>query len=207
MTEYLAQVEHQRDQARRDLRSAENELAKLRALPAQLAAAKTELAALHQGEELYDDDLYAPTPGQWIWRWNRATPEERLEIATNRLDLLERLHRCVNGMHEQRIAEYDEHRQAARIRAEKAEATKAAVERINTHQMLRIGQLADVEDRLHEAEARIAAVRALHRDDYGLCMACSNSHGVPWPCPTATALDGPADARQTTPSTPTETSR
>lgn len=42
---------------------------------------EAELAALHQGEEPYDDESMVPTPAQWIWRWNRATPEERLFIA------------------------------------------------------------------------------------------------------------------------------
>ncbi len=42
-------------------------------------------------------------------------------------------------------------------------------------------------------ETRIAAVRTLHHDDFGLCSACTGSHGVPSPCPTMAALDGPAD--------------
>lgn len=41
---------------------------------------RAELAALYEGEEPYDDDRLIPTPGQWIWRWNRATPAERLDV-------------------------------------------------------------------------------------------------------------------------------
>lgn len=33
------------------------------------------------GEDPYTDDRTVPTPGQWIWLWNRATREERLERA------------------------------------------------------------------------------------------------------------------------------
>lgn len=56
------------------------------------------------------------------------------------------------------------------------------------------GQLKDMTVRAEQAEAQVAAVRALHHDDYGLCHACTNSHGVPWPCPTITAIDSPAGA-------------
>jgi len=51
------------------------------------------------------------------------------------------------------------------------------------------GQLKDMTTRAEEAEAKLAAVRALHHDDYGLCHACTNSHGIPWPCLTITAID------------------
>jgi len=53
------------------------------------------------------------------------------------------------------------------------------------------GQLKDMTVRAEQAEATIAAVRALHHDDYGLCHACTTSHGIPWPCPTITAIDSP----------------
>ncbi|PBC71548.1 hypothetical protein BX265_6158 [Streptomyces sp. TLI_235] len=86
---------------------------------AKVAGLESALAALHEGEEPYEDERVAPNPGQWIWNWNRSTPAERLSMAAHRLDLLERFHRCVNGMHEWRIAEYDEHRQVERARAER----------------------------------------------------------------------------------------
>ncbi len=49
------------------------------------------LSALQEGEGPYDDERLIPTPGQWIWLWNRATPAERLEKV-----------RYIQGMREQR---------------------------------------------------------------------------------------------------------
>ncbi|MFI2761426.1 hypothetical protein ACH5A3_21530 [Streptomyces echinatus] len=40
------------------------------------------------------------------------------------------------------------------------------------------------------ADAAIARVRALHRQESGLCAHCTGEYGVPYPCPTITALDG-----------------
>ncbi|MGY5048269.1 hypothetical protein ACWDE0_21955 [Streptomyces sp. 900105755] len=40
------------------------------------------------------------------------------------------------------------------------------------------------------AEAAIARVRALHREEYGCCAECTHESGVLWPCPTIRALDG-----------------
>ena len=40
-----------------------------------------ELDRLRAGEEPGWDPLTEPTPGQWIARWNRATPQERLRVA------------------------------------------------------------------------------------------------------------------------------
>jgi hypothetical protein len=48
---------------------------------AWLRAAEAALTAIHEGEEPYEDKRVVPTPGQWIWRWNRATAEERLQRA------------------------------------------------------------------------------------------------------------------------------
>lgn len=39
------------------------------------------------------------------------------------------------------------------------------------------------------AEAAIARVRALHREEYGSCAECTHEYGVPFPCPTVRALD------------------
>lgn len=44
-------------------------------------ALEQELAALHQGEEPPAEHAVSATAGQWLWRWNRATPEERLAAA------------------------------------------------------------------------------------------------------------------------------
>lgn len=38
-------------------------------------------ADLLAGEEPYTDDRTVPTPGQWIWLWNRSTSAERLARA------------------------------------------------------------------------------------------------------------------------------
>lgn len=45
-----------------------------------------------------------------------------------------------------------------------------------------------------QAESAIERVRALHRDEYGLCSECTDARGVPWPCATVRALKVPADA-------------
>lgn len=58
-------------------------------------------------------------------------------------------------------------------------------------------QLADAQAELAAAEARIAAVRALHHPSMSGrdCESCCDYSGdpLPWPCPTITALDGPAE--------------
>lgn len=79
---------------------------------AQLEQARTELAQLHQGEEEYTDDRLVPTPGQWIWSWNRETPAGRLSLAAYRLELLERANRCTWEMHATQVAELYELRQS-----------------------------------------------------------------------------------------------
>lgn len=111
MSAYQDQLKHQLEQAQRDLRAAENELAQLRPLPAQLASAKAELAALHQGEEPYEDERVAATAAQWIWLWNRATPERRLEAAEQVRSQSAAVDRCRLGLHEHRLAELHELRQ------------------------------------------------------------------------------------------------
>lgn len=40
------------------------------------------------------------------------------------------------------------------------------------------------------AEAAIARVQALHREEYGSCAECTHEYGVPSPCPTIRALYG-----------------
>jgi hypothetical protein len=91
----LAQHVRERDA---QLRAAEVELGQRRTqvaqLTEQLAAVRAELALLHQGEEPYDDDRIVPTPGQWIWKWNRATPAERLARAGAALDHAEHNFAC-----------------------------------------------------------------------------------------------------------------
>jgi hypothetical protein len=57
----------------------------------QLALAQARIAELHEGEEPYDDERIVPSPSQWLWQWNRATPEKRLAKAAQVLVLHDRL--------------------------------------------------------------------------------------------------------------------
>ena len=56
-----------------------------------------------------------------------------------------------------------------------------------------VGTLPDLLDQLDAAEARLAAVRELHRPvgRFGYCATCAYAI---YPCPTVRALDGRADA-------------
>lgn len=55
--------------------------------------------------------------------------------------------------------------------------------------------LAALCDRLDAAEAKLAAVRRLHRPDgWGGCRECSVDRQWPYPCPTIIALNGGPDA-------------
>jgi hypothetical protein len=64
-------------------------IAELNALTASRLQAEAErdnaraaLALLHEGEEPRLDDRVVASPAQWIWLWNRATPADRLAVAT-----------------------------------------------------------------------------------------------------------------------------
>lgn len=48
---------------------------------ATAVALEQELAALHEGEEPHEHENTEATPAQWIWLWNRATPQERCALA------------------------------------------------------------------------------------------------------------------------------
>lgn len=50
------------------------------------AAQEAEVVALTAGAQRYDDESVAPTPGQWIMLFNRATKEQRLAMAAQVLD-------------------------------------------------------------------------------------------------------------------------
>jgi hypothetical protein len=135
-------------------RSIEHDQASKARWRARAEKAEAALAALHEGEEPHLDERTVPTPGQWIWQWNQATTEERLDVVGKILNDADHHYGCFMN---------------------------------------------NWPDRARDAEARIAVVRALHHDDSGLCAACTSSHGVPWPCPTVAALDGPADTPAATP--------
>ncbi|NUP23451.1 MAG: hypothetical protein HOZ81_46835 [Streptomyces sp.] len=61
---------------------------------AKVAALEAELAALRRGEEPYEDERIVPTPAQWIWAWNRATPERRLQAAEKTIADADHNYRC-----------------------------------------------------------------------------------------------------------------
>jgi hypothetical protein len=62
------------------------------------------LERLRVGEETVTDERIEPTPGQWIWHWNRATPEKRLSMASQILDGMKRSNDCLMADHEARLA-------------------------------------------------------------------------------------------------------
>ncbi|MFE1321628.1 hypothetical protein [Kitasatospora phosalacinea] len=62
-------------------------------LRADVAELQQQVAAFHEGEQPYEDERVVPTPSQWIWQWNRATPEQRLAKAAQVLGTHDRLDR------------------------------------------------------------------------------------------------------------------
>lgn len=80
---------------------------------------RDELAALHDGEEKPPDERLNPTPAQWLWRWNRATPKQRLDMAGSILQAFDESSRCFMEAHAMRVADGREDRSAlGRVRAE-----------------------------------------------------------------------------------------
>lgn len=123
----LAKAEVERETYRAAWHSAKD---RARKQHVRAEAAEAELAALHAGEEPYEDERLTPTPAQWIWGWNRATPELRLAQAQQVLSLHDRVDRCTWGFHEERVADQRHairRAGAAERRAEQAEARIAAV--------------------------------------------------------------------------------
>lgn len=109
------------------LRAAEDELRQWRQRASREAEyreraerAEAELALLHESEEPYDDERLVPTPAQWIWKWNQATPAERLERAEQVIADRDRVTRCTLA------------HSALFARAEQAEARIAAVRELAT---------------------------------------------------------------------------
>ncbi|MEU0102414.1 hypothetical protein [Streptomyces sp. NPDC006267] len=100
--------------ARSAARDAETALTARLTAEARVRELEAEVARLHEGEELRPDERTIPTPAQWLWLWNRATPTKRLEIAAAVIDDAARASRCFVGDHEGAIAHY-------RRRAEQAE--------------------------------------------------------------------------------------
>ncbi|MER6183015.1 hypothetical protein [Streptomyces sp. NPDC001652] len=69
----------------------------------QRDAQEDELEQLRAGEEPVTDSSIRPTPAQWIWQWNRATPEKRLSMAAQILDGMPRANNCLMADHEAMI--------------------------------------------------------------------------------------------------------
>lgn len=86
--------------------------------------AEAELAAFHGGEEPHPDDRTVPTPAQWIWQWNRATPAKRLEVAARVIADSDMAGRCFEAAHEKDL-------DRTRRRAERAEAALTAVRELH----------------------------------------------------------------------------
>lgn len=66
-------------------------------------AQAAEIERLRAGEEPVTDERIAPTPAQWIWHWNQATPEKRLSMAAQIQDGMARSNNCFMGDHEAQI--------------------------------------------------------------------------------------------------------
>ncbi|WP_165954034.1 hypothetical protein, partial [Streptomyces sp. 8K308] len=66
--------------------------------------AEAALAQFHKGDEPPTDATVADTPATFIWRWNRATPQERHDLAARVLDAGKRSVACFIGDHDKQIA-------------------------------------------------------------------------------------------------------
>lgn len=84
----------------------------------QIDTTEAALTALHQGEEPHLDEYTEPTPAQWIWHWNRATPEQRLDAAARALAAFTAESACFLGNHKAE-AEYRQAAQATLARVRK----------------------------------------------------------------------------------------
>ncbi|MEV7584410.1 hypothetical protein [Streptomyces erythrochromogenes] len=80
--------------------------------------AGAELAAFHEGEEPQPDWRATSTPAQWIWLWNRATLEQRLDVAARFAANGATAQECVLMNHRATVEEVRRIRAAvARVRA------------------------------------------------------------------------------------------
>ncbi|MFJ5804841.1 hypothetical protein [Streptomyces sp. NPDC093093] len=53
---------------------------------ARARTAEAALAELHAGEERPECEFANHTPAQWLWEWNHATPEQRLQAAEHAIE-------------------------------------------------------------------------------------------------------------------------
>ena len=97
---------------------------------AQLDALYDEIARLRAGEEPGWDEACYPTPGQWIRRFNQATPQERHDAAKRAIDNSQRANDCVLSNHTERLAQVEELLRIAHETSNKSETERAlAVQR------------------------------------------------------------------------------
>ncbi|MFB6626476.1 hypothetical protein ACFCWD_28910 [Streptomyces sp. NPDC056374] len=112
--------------------------------------AEATLAAFHEGEQPPADKRTVPTPAQWIWLWNRATPPKRMEVATALIDASERADRCFIENHKNALPEL-------RQRTRDAEDTLTTVR----DELTAIEQTHDALDCECEAEASAGTIRRI----------------------------------------------
>jgi DNA repair exonuclease SbcCD ATPase subunit len=106
---YEQQVAARCRRLEQDRTTLETELGQARKRNAELQQraeqAEAALAALHEGEEPHEDERTVPTPAQWIWWWNRATPAERLDRAGRVLADVDHVYQCFLLKWEERARE------------------------------------------------------------------------------------------------------
>ncbi|MFC8361104.1 hypothetical protein ACFUIY_14675 [Streptomyces griseorubiginosus] len=89
-----------------------------------------ELARLRAGEDPGHEPGTVPTPGQWIWLWNRATAKQRLEIAAAALSDQAAVEKCLFQNHRWKVAQARALRDSlARVEVEIADMEKDTVAR------------------------------------------------------------------------------
>lgn len=142
---------------RDQLSAARTELAIEKGISADLRveseARGEKLARFHEGEEPVTDERVEATPGQWIWRWNRATPDHRLQVVRDIKAAAALADRCFQGGHEARLDE-----QQARL-AQLAEDVRFEREQREDLRR-RLKDTSDAYGRVDEQRAVLAA--ALH---------------------------------------------
>ncbi|MFI1472064.1 hypothetical protein [Streptomyces wuyuanensis] len=180
---------------------------------AKVRALEAELEQLRAGEEPYIHEATVATPAQWIWRWNRATPADRLAVAAQVQDACARADHCHLMNHDVRLADTTAElavlRQVARgycgacgrgdaaptadqWNEQRQRADRAEAELSETRNALAMqeGVSADLRVEGKVRGDKLERVRRIHRserDDLGL-IECGECRTL-YPCPTIAALD------------------